>query len=930
MSRLTWMQQSFAESYSTDPAQAAALLDALAHRNLSDFRYALEVMKCNPNLLDASSGLSVFQTVLQTPNSAEFIRLCINNGANFYKKASNNKYPIHLVVISRCPVNLRAFLKNYDPSKINLKVNGQNSLHLIINTLSNRNYIDSVECIKILLEHGCNPNMPNDAMKTPFYMLLKKQSDFDDDENLVKFIADNYKIDYWTYRNHEMIKMMENQNPAIEIPPRPNRKINYEFMLDLLNNRSELEFEIFFKAFKEEVGSKLADHCLRFLEIAVAHGMRDTVDYLLENRVDVNKQATDAKYSKPPAFLACANGYFRILELLLKRPELQFQFTKENEKFTLLHEVCQNFANKLKENRNVNFQKCFDLIIKDSRCQINAEDDIGCSALHYIVKYRNDAATIALLKKGAYINEESIFGKTPIDEISRTTLEAFLDECITARDKKINDIHIDYSFLIAPNRNRSVDSADKDGFCREISPLKRIADNEELRSLVTHPVLSSFLFLKWSKLSFLFYTNLVLFTFFMTTFITFIVLCQSTPKDERGLTFTTFRILSWIQLWILMIRELLQCILSFRHYFKSPMNWFEIVLILLAWKVFLLNYPTKDDDHEQRVLRAILILFAAFEFLQIVGTLPIMSVSTHMVMLKRVSITFFKSIVLYSILLLSFGLVFFMLFGESNIEQTPEPVVAIDNRFDAPESNTSHVPEEDESFKTFRYPGIAIIRVFVMLTGEFDATDLPLNSTSYLLIFTLFVFLITIVLFNLLNALAVSDTAEIRKKGELIDLVQRINVLESYEKIIFNEQSNNSWLGPKLRAFISLFPKTIPNGRIIIRASKNNEILTFRPKVSSSSLPKLESNQSVELENFSRKSFRKINFNDDLLAKLQKYSRMSPEIVKKINTILSERDERKHKIALERKMKDDIESIKIQMEMQLRLINEILSKQGSD
>lgn len=79
------MQQNFTENYSKDPNQAALLLESISHRNLSDFRYALEVLKCNPNLLDASSGLSVFQTVLQTPNSSEYIKLCVNNGADFYK-----------------------------------------------------------------------------------------------------------------------------------------------------------------------------------------------------------------------------------------------------------------------------------------------------------------------------------------------------------------------------------------------------------------------------------------------------------------------------------------------------------------------------------------------------------------------------------------------------------------------------------------------------------------------------------------------------------------------------------------------------------------------------------------------------------------------------------------------------------------------------
>jgi hypothetical protein len=85
MSRQTWVQQNFTENYSKDPNQAAFLLESITNRNLGDFRYSLEILKCNPNLLDASTGLSVFQSVLQTPNSSAFIQICINNGADFYK-----------------------------------------------------------------------------------------------------------------------------------------------------------------------------------------------------------------------------------------------------------------------------------------------------------------------------------------------------------------------------------------------------------------------------------------------------------------------------------------------------------------------------------------------------------------------------------------------------------------------------------------------------------------------------------------------------------------------------------------------------------------------------------------------------------------------------------------------------------------------------
>lgn len=57
---------------------------------------------------------------------------------------------------------------------------------------------------------------------------------------------------------------------------------------------------------------------------------------------------------------------------------------------------------------------------------------------------------------------------------------------------------------------------------------------------------------------------------------------------------------------------------------------------------------------------------------------------------------------------------------------------------------------------------------------------------------------------------------------------------------------------------------------------------------------------------------------------------MSPDIIKKIRLILSQRDEKAKKQTEERKVRDDIENIKIQMELQLRLMNEILAKNSND
>lgn len=245
--------------------------------------------------------------------------------------------------------------------------------------------------------------------------------------------------------------------------------------------------------------------------------------------------------------------------------------------------------------------------------------------------------------------------------MSREALETYLDECISTKPRRHGEeqqeIIIDYNFLVAPKT--------EDEFGHEILPLQRIANNSELRSLIAHPVLSSFLFLKWSKLWLIFLVNLLMFSFFMISLIYYIVLSSMlTPeqKQESG-SFSMFKIFSIASILMLLIRELFQLILSPKIYFKSLINYFEIALIILGI-ILIYNHDHKDpNEAHMRILRAVTILFAAYEFLQLIGTLPYLSISTHMVILKKVALTFLKSLLLYSILIISFALCFFSLFG---------------------------------------------------------------------------------------------------------------------------------------------------------------------------------------------------------------------------------------------------------------------------
>lgn len=145
--------------------------------------------------------------------------------------------------------------------------------------------------------------------------------------------------------------------------------------------------------------------------------------------------------------------------------------------------------------------------------------------------------------------------------------------------------------------------------------------------------------------------------------------------------------LSVVSVLMLAVREILQCIFSVKHYFRSKINWFEMVLIVLSILVLLNLF----DEEFQRILRGITILFATTEFLTLAGTLPNLSVSTHMVILKTVILTFLKSIALYSILLFGFALCFFTIFG--HVDPANRNSTIVDGN------------EEDKTQNSFYNPG---------------------------------------------------------------------------------------------------------------------------------------------------------------------------------------------------------------------------------
>lgn len=106
-------------------------------------------------------------------------------------------------------------------------------------------------------------------------------------------------------------------------------------------------------------------------------------------------------------------------------------------------------------------------------------------------------------------------------------------------------------------------------------------------------------------------------------------------------------------------------------------------------------------------------------------------------------------------------------------------------------------------------------------------------------LFIIFLFVVTIVLFNLLNALAISDTQEILKEGELADLSMKIKAMHDREK---SAESNKrfSWVMTLIQNKLTVIPRCIKGKLLLKLASGEIEAKKHFPKMDKNILEKLQ------------------------------------------------------------------------------------------
>lgn len=549
------------------------------------------------------------------------------------------------------------------------------------------------------------------------------------------------------------------------------------------------------------------------LQKAVTESLHDVVRRLLDVGADPN--LCNPGNMKSPALLACEKGDHKCLKILMNSKHCALRGP-------LLQVVVKEIGRETGR-PDCDYRICRDLLlsrIKIGEIDINGEDDKGSTALHYAGRNRDDETVMELLRAGAFIGSRNSLGDPSIADVSADTLEQYLDQCIKTNGHRPSEdtftVTVSYECLVPPNKNKFADNRDypysvplvmededdhkePTHFAEEMSAILYMSEHEELRRLLKHPVISSFLYLKWHRLRSIFRTNLTLYSLFCTFLILFILIGYGKENEDPNVhNFSQcLWLLTILGLLLLIIREVFQIIISPTRYFKAFENYLELALIGVTSAVLFCNI-TSEASRQQ--LSAIAILLSAAELMLLIGQLP--TFSTNVVMLRTVSWNFLKFLVLNSILIIAFALSFYTLFRED-----PETNISNSTQTTNPDGNTEQSNQAEQNF--FLHPAMALFKTIVMLTGEFDANSINFGiypGTSHI-IFVLFVFLIAIVLFNLLNGLAVSDTQAIKSDAQLVGLVCRAQLLNYYEHVLMGDINLYGQFVHKIKTLFCCIPQ---------------------------------------------------------------------------------------------------------------------------
>ena len=202
-------------------------------------------------------------------------------------------------------------------------------------------------------------------------------------------------------------------------------------------------------------------------------------------------------------------------------------------------------------------------------------------------------------------------------------------------------------------------------------------------------------------------------------------------------------------------------------YLKSKQNCFEVILIFLM--VAILIPDNVCHPGIKKYFEAISILIAWTELILLMAKHPKINQSLYLLMFWSVMVMFLKVFALFSLIIFAFGFGFYIMLHEE-------------------------MENKDEKF--FTGPWTSQVKTIVMFIGEINLTEF--SSTPGYIYLMCFIFEVSIVLMNLLNALAIDVTRDLVKQAEILSIASNISTLFQLDKSLLKFNFNGVKADPDL------------------------------------------------------------------------------------------------------------------------------------
>lgn len=335
-------------------------------------------------------------------------------------------------------------------------------------------------------------------------------------------------------------------------------------------------------------------------------------------------------------------------------------------------------------------------------------ENVKTSEIHYY-------AALNLLKHRHELGRANI----PEDWLTHEVLDDFLDSRISYRDKDY--IEIDCTSLLHAESQKikvrgPADVTDKLLMLEDTISLAYIRDHENLKNLIAHPVVETYINLKRFKYQRIFVYNF--WAFVMLYILPFVSLISYNHSDSSNNAFWTAFMsnrLHYTGIIFLIVRESFQCIISdsIISYLKQRSNIFDMILIALSITLSVCSYCKSNEiidisSSSMAFLEVALILFTTISATSLI---PLSYVPINMQILKKVSLTFLNIFYTFAIILIAFSFSFCIMFedpfknGKNSTNNCPEAKPTDEEDLDVKDAKPAD---------NFRYPHTALMKVLTM------------------------------------------------------------------------------------------------------------------------------------------------------------------------------------------------------------------------